>query len=183
MRAAALPLTPMGTYVLDCPVACSRPLRTSDRALCMAEDAARELRSLPLADALQLVHLYLERGSPKAEQAARRWLVRCERGVAEPAGRRPGHGESGRVRVASARGLVELDLSNPTSRGPTTRATPGSATGGRRRTRGRCRSLQAPRYWRRHHPGLADRSRPCRRCSPRRPRSLGGPPWAAWSRS
>ena len=30
----------------------------------------------PLEDALQLVHLYFERGSPKAEPAARRWLVR-----------------------------------------------------------------------------------------------------------
>ena len=42
----------------------------------MAEDAARELPHLPLEDALQLVHLYFERGSPKAEPAARRWLVR-----------------------------------------------------------------------------------------------------------
>ncbi len=42
----------------------------------MAEDAARELPNLPLEDALQLVHLYIERGSPKAEPAARRWLVR-----------------------------------------------------------------------------------------------------------
>ncbi len=41
-----------------------------------AEDAARELPNLPLEDALQLVHLYFERGSPKAEPAARRWLVR-----------------------------------------------------------------------------------------------------------
>jgi hypothetical protein len=31
----------------------------------MAEDAARELSNLPLEDALQLVHLYAERGSPK----------------------------------------------------------------------------------------------------------------------
>ena len=46
------------------------------RALWMAEDAARELPSLPLEDALQLVRLYFERGSPKAEPAARRWLVR-----------------------------------------------------------------------------------------------------------
>ena len=46
------------------------------RALWMAEDAARELPNLPLEDALQLVHLYFERGSPKAEPAARRWLVR-----------------------------------------------------------------------------------------------------------
>lgn len=32
--------------------------------------------TLPLEDALQLVHLYVERGSPKFERAARRWLVR-----------------------------------------------------------------------------------------------------------
>jgi hypothetical protein len=42
----------------------------------MAEDAARELPNLPLQDALQLVRLYFERGSPKAEPAARRWRVR-----------------------------------------------------------------------------------------------------------
>ena len=30
----------------------------------------------PLEDALQLVDLYAERGSPKFEPAARRWLVR-----------------------------------------------------------------------------------------------------------
>ena len=42
----------------------------------MAEDAARELPNLPLHDALQLVHLCFERRSPKAEPAARRWLVR-----------------------------------------------------------------------------------------------------------
>jgi hypothetical protein len=46
------------------------------RALWLAEDAARELPNLSLADALQLVHLYGERGSPKFEPAARRWLVR-----------------------------------------------------------------------------------------------------------
>jgi hypothetical protein len=33
-------------------------------------------RTLPLEDVLLLVHLYFERGSPKAEPAARRWLVR-----------------------------------------------------------------------------------------------------------
>jgi hypothetical protein len=44
--------------------------------LVKVEDAARELPNLPLEDALQLVHLYFERGSPKAEPAARRWLVR-----------------------------------------------------------------------------------------------------------
>jgi hypothetical protein len=46
------------------------------RALWAAEDAARELPNLPLEDALQLVHLYADRGSPKFEPAARRWLVR-----------------------------------------------------------------------------------------------------------
>ena len=42
----------------------------------MAEDAARELPELPLEDALQLVHLYAKRGSPKYEKAALRWLER-----------------------------------------------------------------------------------------------------------
>ena len=42
----------------------------------MAEDAARELPNLPLEDLLQLVHLYAERGSPKFERAALRWLER-----------------------------------------------------------------------------------------------------------
>jgi hypothetical protein len=46
------------------------------RALWMAEDAARELPNLPLEDALQLVHLYAELGSPKFERAAMRWLER-----------------------------------------------------------------------------------------------------------
>jgi hypothetical protein len=42
----------------------------------MAEDAARELPNLSLEDALQLVKLYAERGSPKYEKAAIRWLER-----------------------------------------------------------------------------------------------------------
>jgi hypothetical protein len=46
------------------------------RALWLAEDAARELPNLPLEDLLQLVHLYAERGSPKYEKAAIRWLER-----------------------------------------------------------------------------------------------------------
>ena len=46
------------------------------RALWAAEDAARELPNLPLEDALHLVHLYAERGSPKYEKAALRWLER-----------------------------------------------------------------------------------------------------------
>ena len=45
------------------------------RALWLAEDAARELPNLALEDALQLVHLYAERGSTKYEWAATRWLV------------------------------------------------------------------------------------------------------------
>ena len=40
------------------------------------QDAARELPNLPREDALQLVHLYAERGSPKYEKAAMRWLER-----------------------------------------------------------------------------------------------------------
>jgi hypothetical protein len=46
------------------------------RALWLAEDAARELPNLSLEDALQLVHLYAERGSPKYEKVAMRWLER-----------------------------------------------------------------------------------------------------------
>jgi hypothetical protein len=46
------------------------------RALWLAEDAARELPNLPLADALHLVRLYAEEGSPKYERAALRWLER-----------------------------------------------------------------------------------------------------------
>jgi hypothetical protein len=46
------------------------------RALWLAEDAAREMGTMSLAEALQLVHLYADRGSPKFEPAARRWLVR-----------------------------------------------------------------------------------------------------------
>jgi hypothetical protein len=46
------------------------------RAPWAAEDAARELPNLSLEDALQLVHLYAERGSPKYERAAMRWLER-----------------------------------------------------------------------------------------------------------
>ena len=42
----------------------------------MTEDAARELPNVPLEDALLLVHLYAERGSPKYEKAALRWLER-----------------------------------------------------------------------------------------------------------
>ena len=68
----------MRTYVLD--RAAERPhtfrRAIERRALWMAEDAARELPNLPLEDALQLVHLYAERDSPKYERAALRWLER-----------------------------------------------------------------------------------------------------------
>jgi hypothetical protein len=37
-------------------------------------DAARELPNRPLEDALHLVKLCAERGSPKYEKAAMRWL-------------------------------------------------------------------------------------------------------------
>jgi hypothetical protein len=42
----------------------------------MAEDAAREMGVVSLDEAQQLLRLYAERGSPKYEPAARRWLVR-----------------------------------------------------------------------------------------------------------
>jgi hypothetical protein len=54
----------------------SRRVTTVDPTRGVNEDAARELPSLSLEDALQLVHLDAERGSPKFEPAARRWLVR-----------------------------------------------------------------------------------------------------------
>ena len=69
----------MRTYVLDRPsrTPTSRFRRAIERrALWLAEDAARELPNLPLEDLLQLVHLYAERGSPKYERAAMRWLER-----------------------------------------------------------------------------------------------------------
>jgi hypothetical protein len=46
------------------------------RNLWGAEDAACELPKLTLREALQLVHLYGERGSPKYERAALRWIER-----------------------------------------------------------------------------------------------------------
>jgi hypothetical protein len=65
----------MRTYVLV--TAEAHPSVRSKRAikrrvLWMAEDAARELPNLSLKEALQLVHLYAERGSPKYEKAALR---------------------------------------------------------------------------------------------------------------
>ena len=57
----------MGTYVRDAEAHSHVRFRRAieRRALWMAEDAARELPNLPLEDALQLVHLYFERGSRK----------------------------------------------------------------------------------------------------------------------
>jgi hypothetical protein len=71
----------MRTSVRDRGSSRSCPLPPSDRAierraLWLAEDAARGLPNLPLEDALQLVRLYGERGSPKYEKAAMRWLER-----------------------------------------------------------------------------------------------------------
>lgn len=43
-------------------------------SLWAAEDAARDMQHLSPDDALQLVHLDAERGSPKFERAATRWL-------------------------------------------------------------------------------------------------------------
>jgi hypothetical protein len=48
--------------------------RTRSGAMSMAWGS--ELPNLPLEDALQLVHLYAERRSPKYERAAMRWLER-----------------------------------------------------------------------------------------------------------
>ena len=55
-----------------------RPLaeRVLPGPLRLAEDAAREQSNLSLAHALQLVHLYADRGSPSFERAALRWLGR-----------------------------------------------------------------------------------------------------------
>lgn len=68
----------MGTYVRDAKAHAQVRFRRAieRRAPWVVEDAARELPNLPLEDALQLVHLYAERGSPKAEKAAMRWLQR-----------------------------------------------------------------------------------------------------------
>jgi hypothetical protein len=71
-------LTSVGhTFVTAQPHAHVRFRRAIERrALWLAEDAARELPNLPPEDLLQLVHLYAERGSPKYEKAALRWLER-----------------------------------------------------------------------------------------------------------
>lgn len=62
------------TYVRDRTATRAGPLPVSDRAdLWLAEHAARELPNLALEDALQLVHLYAERGLPKYPAAALRW--------------------------------------------------------------------------------------------------------------
>ena len=44
--------------------------------LWVAEAEAREMRRVPLEDALKLVHLYAEKESPKYERAAMKWLRR-----------------------------------------------------------------------------------------------------------
>jgi len=64
------------TYVPDRPPHAHVRFRRAieRRSRWMAEDAARELPNLPLEDALHLVKRYAERGSPKYEKAAMRWL-------------------------------------------------------------------------------------------------------------
>ena len=52
-------------------------------------------RLVALEDALQLVHLHFEQGSPKAEPAARRWLVRYLSEARRACGMSRGDGESG----------------------------------------------------------------------------------------
>ena len=52
---------------------CERERHRDDRE---RSRARAELPNLPLEDALQLIHLYAERGSPKYEKAALRWLER-----------------------------------------------------------------------------------------------------------
>ena len=44
--------------------------------LWVAEAEAREMRTVPLEDALKLVRLYAEKESPKFERAAMKWLRR-----------------------------------------------------------------------------------------------------------
>jgi hypothetical protein len=51
-------------------------MRIDRRALWVVEDAAASCRTCRSRNALQLAHLYSERGSPKSEPAARRWLAR-----------------------------------------------------------------------------------------------------------
>jgi hypothetical protein len=46
------------------------------QSVVLAELSAREMGHVPLTDALALVTLYAESGSPKAEPAAVRWLAR-----------------------------------------------------------------------------------------------------------
>jgi hypothetical protein len=90
MKPRSAPSSPVGPSSPSCyPEPCEHTFLTAQphahvrfrraierRALWLAEDAARELPNLSLPDALQLVHLYAERGSPKFEPAARRWLIR-----------------------------------------------------------------------------------------------------------
>lgn len=48
----------------------------SARSVLLAELSAREMKGLPLAEALSLVALYAELGDKKFERAAVRWLAR-----------------------------------------------------------------------------------------------------------
>jgi hypothetical protein len=65
------------TYVREAsrqPLRLQRALRNGN--LWVAEVEARDMKHVPLEDALKLVYLYAEKESPKYERAAMRWLRR-----------------------------------------------------------------------------------------------------------
>jgi hypothetical protein len=65
------------TFVTSQGAALTRYRRAIEtRSIVLAELAARELGHVSLSDALALVLLYANAGSPKAEPAAVRWLAR-----------------------------------------------------------------------------------------------------------
>src|SRR5918995_4368219 len=99
----------------DCPAERARPLAPSDRATGAvdAEDAAHELPNLPLEEALQLVHLYLERSSSKAELAVGRWLVR----YLSEARRACGTSPKGRSQFRELRSLLMSSKDHPRTGG------------------------------------------------------------------
>src|SRR5512145_1558314 len=85
----------------------------------MAEDAARELPNLPLEDALPLVKLYVERGSPKYEKGSDA-VARAVSGrrLAEAPALRGGRSESRWARPGGhpAELAVRLDADAPAAR-------------------------------------------------------------------
>ena len=57
-------------------------LATGHRCYVVVQETNFSPRTLYLEDALQLAHVYGERGSPQYDKAALRWLERAERAVA-----------------------------------------------------------------------------------------------------